>query len=62
METGENKYKVKKDRFLDWYYSNRDDVLDLAESLSYDSDDDMKTLVNETCMLLINNQDYILNI
>ncbi len=34
-------------------------VLDLASSLSYDTDEDMKELVSETSMLLINNQDYI---
>ena len=35
------------------------EVKTLAEELDYDSEEDLKTLVNETSMLLIQNQDYV---
>ncbi len=44
-------------------YATADDfekeVKNLAKELDYDSEQDLKTLVNETSMLLVQNQDYI---
>lgn len=44
-------------------YATADDfekeVKNLAEELDYDSEQDLKTLVNETSMLLVQNQDYV---
>jgi len=37
----------------------RSEIMDLASDLDYDDEDDLKTLVNETSMLLVQNQDYI---
>jgi len=39
--------------------SFKDEIMSLAEDLDYDSEEDLKTLVNETSMLLVQNQDYV---
>jgi uncharacterized membrane protein len=37
----------------------RNEITTLAEELDYDREEDLKSLVNETSMLLVQNQDYI---